>query len=168
MCRHRVLGRSMRSHSEGFAQQSEQRASPLFEGFADKMCEWCCGRDRCCGPILCRMAAGYAQCQLDNRLKACCAGLTQGALHDRIVALALVQTPGILHYAQNKELSSLSTSRPFDLCSNDEPKNSLSQPPGLCASPSGWGDAEGGQFYRVSSQTRSPEPRHWRLLHDGL
>ena len=59
------------------------------------------------------MAAGYAQCQLDNRLKACCAGLTQGALHDRIVALALVQTPGILHDTENKELSSLSTFRPL-------------------------------------------------------
>ena len=66
------------------------------------------------------MAAGYAQCQLDNRLKACCAGLTQGALHDRIVALALVQTPGILNKAQDKEeLSSRSTFPSFDLCNGN-------------------------------------------------
>ena len=35
-------------------------------------------------------------------------------LHDRIMALALVQTPGILHDTQEKELSSLST-RPLIL-----------------------------------------------------
>ena len=95
----------MRLHSEIFA-----------HGYL-KMCEWCHGVDRCQGGVLCKMAAGYAQCQVNNRLKMCCTGLVYGTLQDRIVALALVRTPGILHDTQDKELralAALSTFRPFN------------------------------------------------------
>ena len=45
------------------------------------------------------MAALYAQCQLESRLKTCCRGLTWtgtpngGSLQDRLVTMALVQKP---------------------------------------------------------------------------
>ena len=97
------------------------RTSALFA----TMCDWCdkvAQTRKCHGEILCKLRAGYMQCQADNRLKMCCKSLAyttppcecytpawNDALQNRIAALALVQTPGILHEAQDKELSSLST-----------------------------------------------------------